>query len=162
MGARGPLALCNSGFLPKLIMFLLICFISEATRGARKPSVSLSQLFYSCLCHKCTQQWMEKKMYQACPKARMCQWSKGAHCISWEWAGANPRGDALGLLGQKGGQPGSPAWFLHLLSALLCAQCPPLCSACRSALRSAGTGPWRSAGCLWSHPAKGKPAKLTR
>lgn len=118
MGAQGPLALCNSGFIPKLMMFLLICFIADVTRGARKPRVSLSQLFSSWLCHKCTQQWMGKKMSQACPKARVLV--AGGCLLYLMGAGrSKPKaGGALGLLGWYG----SPVWFLHLLSALLCLQ----------------------------------------
>lgn len=53
------------------------------------------------------------------PKAQVFLWHKGACCISWGWAGANPSGDALA---QKGGWCGSPAWVLHFLSALFCVQ----------------------------------------
>lgn len=117
MGAQGPLALCNSGLIPKLIMFLLICFIAEVTRGERKPSVSLSQLFSSWLCHKCPQWWMEKKMYQVCPKARVFQWPEGGCCGTGlkqiqEW------GTLWGCWGRKEGGVAP----LRLLSALLCIQ----------------------------------------
>jgi len=156
VGAQGLLALCSSGFIPKLIMFLLICFISEVTRGERKHSVSLSQLFYSWLCHKCTQQWVEKKIYKACPKAHVFQWPEGACCVSRERAGANPRGGCSGAAGAEM----TAVWLSALVSAS--SQCPPLFSACRSALQSASTVLWRSAGWLWPHPAKGKLAKLTR
>lgn len=145
-------------FIPTLIMFLFIRFISEVTRGERStvccshnPSVAPSAV------NAHSSGW--KGNPPGLPQSTCVPVVQDACCVSRSGA---EQSQGRGLWGCWDRREGSVANQGELSSLVLIFSCLFLHSACRSALQSASTGPWRSAGCLWSHPAKAKLAKLTR